>query len=200
VRLGHKTRDAALAELDDDIDPERMRRLLSDIGSSEARIATADAPAVLAAFYVAAGTLTDDEIRRQLLERVPAYLVPTHLHRVSSIPLTINGKVDEAALLQEAPDRGAARPPYSAPEGPVAERLAALWEEELGAERIGMADNFFALGGTSLTAMQMIVRLCRHFAVDLPLATVFTHSRLADLARVAEDRILADVEGDASPR
>ena len=199
VRLGHKTRDAALAELDDDIDPERMRRLLSDIGYSEARIATADAPAALAAFYVAVDTLTDDEVRRQLLELVPPYLVPTHLQRVSSIPLTINGKVDEAALMQEAPERGATRPPYAAPEGPVAECLATLWEEELGAERVGMADNFFALGGTSLTAMQMIVRLCRHFAIDLPLATVFTHPRLADLARVAEDRILADVEGKAPP-
>ena len=72
VRLGHKTRDAALAELDDEIDPERMRRLLSDIGYSEARIATADAPAALAAFYVAVDTLTDDEVRRQLLERCPA--------------------------------------------------------------------------------------------------------------------------------
>ena len=101
--------------------------------------------------------------------------------------------------MQEAPERGATRPPYAAPDGPVAECLATLWEEELGAERVGMADNFFALGGTSLTAMQMIVRLCRHFAIDLPLAAVFTHPRLADLARVAEDRILADVEGKAPP-
>ena len=81
----------------------------------------------------------------------------------------------------------------------MAECLATLWEEDLGAERVGMADNFFNLGGTSLTAMQMIVRLCRHFAIDLPLATVFTHPRLGDLARVAEDRILADVEGNAPP-
>jgi acyl carrier protein len=72
--------------------------------------------------------------------------------------------------------------------------LAAVWQDELAAERIGADDNFFELGGTSLSAMRMIVRVCQEFDVDVPLATVFTHPTLAQLARVAEDRILADHE------
>ena len=84
----------------------------------------------------------------------------------------------------------------SAPEGPVAEFLARVWQEELRAERVGSGDSFFALGGTSLIAMQVMIRLCREFDIDLPLATVFTHPTLGELSRVAEDRILADAAGD----
>ena len=90
--------------------------------------------------------------------------------------------------------------PYRAPEGPVEEYLAGVWQEELGADRVGAADSFFELGGTSLTAMEVMLRLCQEFDIDLPLETMFSHPTLGALAKVAEDRILADVaevpEGD----
>ena len=73
----------------------------------------------------------------------------------------------------------------------LAELYAAFGD--LPGERVGAADSFFALGGTSLVAMQMMVRLCREFDITLPLATIFTRPALGDLARAAEDRILADV-------
>ena len=191
VRLGHKTREAALDELDDEIDVARVRRILAGIGYDEERLGARDEQTALEAFYVASGEIPDEELRRRLGERLPAQLVPLRLQRVESIPLTASGKVDEPALLSEA--GGAARTAHRAPEGPVAEYLAAVWQEELGIERAGADDSFFELGGTSLTAMQVMIRLCREFAIDLPLSTLFTHPTLAALARAAEERILADM-------
>jgi amino acid adenylation domain-containing protein len=194
VRLGHKTREDALDELDDDIDPTRIRELLADIGYDESRVASGSEQATLVGFYVASGDIGDDQLRAHLAARLPAHLVPVRLERVEAIPLTVNGKVDEAALVRDIVE-GAAGRPYRVPDGPVEEFLAAVWQEELRVERVGADDHFFELGGTSLTAMQVMVRLCREFDIDVPLATAFTHPRLAQLARVAEDRILADVEG-----
>jgi amino acid adenylation domain-containing protein len=197
VRMGHKQREAALAELDDDIDVTYVQKTLAEIGYDEARVAAGADQAALEAYYVASDAVPEPDLRRLLAERLPPQLIPHRLQRVDAIPLTTSGKVDERALAREAAGP-AGRTAYRAPAGPVEEFLAEVWQEELGAERVGADDDFFERGGTSLTAMQVMVRLCREFDLDLPLATVFTHPRLADLARVAEDRLLADA-GESSP-
>jgi acyl carrier protein len=195
VRLGHKTRAAALEELDDDIDPANVHRLLAAVGYDQHRIAAGDAQTSLVGFYVASTDVTDQAVQERLAERLPSPLIPARLQRVDSIPLNANGKVDEQALLGDVAER-TTQAAYRSPQGPVEEFLAGVWHEELGAERVGSDDGFFNLGGTSLTAMQVMVRLCREFDIDLPLATIFTHPTLRELARAAEDRILADVEDD----
>ena len=60
-------------------------------------------------------------------------------------------------------------------------------------DRVGIHDDFFELGGTSLAAMEVMIRLCREFDIDLPLETMFSHPTLGELAKLAEERILADV-------
>jgi acyl-CoA synthetase (AMP-forming)/AMP-acid ligase II/acyl carrier protein len=192
VRMGHKTRGEALAELDDDIDVGYVRRTLAEIGCDpDLTTAEGDQP-LLAAFYVASEDVTDEDLRRRLAERLPPPLIPAWLQRVDEIPLTVHGKVDEAALPHvELGQHAETR--YRAPDGPVAEYLAGVWQEQLGVERVGADDGFFELGGTSLAAMEAMIRLCREFDLDLPLETLFAHPTLGELARVAEDRILEDV-------
>jgi amino acid adenylation domain-containing protein len=192
VRLGHKTREGALEELDDDIDLDHVRKILAEIGYDEDRAATESDHTALEAFYVASRDIPDHVLRQQLGELLPAQLIPVHLQRVESIPLAASGKVDERALHSQTSER-LSETPYRPPEGPVAEYLAGIWQEELGAERVGADDSFFELGGTSLTAMQVMLQLCQEFNIDLPLETMFTHPVLGELARVAEDKILADV-------
>ena len=199
VRLGHKTREAALEELDDTIDEAAVGRILAQVGyegkGGEQDPATAaPPPAPLEAFYVAPEEISEGELRQGLAERLPSPLIPTYLRRVDAIPLTANGKVDERALLGLGSGGPTARP-YRAPEGPVEEYLAQAWQEELGVRRLGADDHFFELGGTSLSAIQVMLRLCQEFDIDLPLDGMFSHPTLGGLARVAEDRILADVEG-----
>ena len=192
VRLGHKTRDEALAELDDEIDVAYVRRILTEIGCDPLDMTANGEQPQLAAFYVASQEVSQEELRLQLAERLPSQLIPAHLQQVESIPLTVQGKVDAKALprvdLGSLPERR-----YRPPRGPIEEFLAGIWQRQLGIERVGADDAFFRLGGTSLGAMEVMVRLCQEYAIDLPLETLFSHPTLSKLARVAEDRILADV-------
>jgi acyl carrier protein len=169
-----------------------VEKILAEIGYDETRDHSSVEQTALEAFYVGPEDLTDQELRRQLGERLPPQLIPTLLQRVDSIPLTASGKVDEKALSREAVGRRPAKP-FRAPEGPVEEYLVGVWQEELEAEQVGADDNFFELGGTSLTAMQVMLRLCREFDIDLPLESMFLHPSLGELATLAEETILADV-------
>jgi amino acid adenylation domain-containing protein len=192
VRLGHKSREAALDELDDEIDASHVKETLAKIGCDEVSLAPTFEPAILAAYYVATRDVSGQELRELLSERLPVQLIPGQLQRVDSIPLTASGKVDERALsamaLGTLPERR-----FRAPEGPVAQFLAGVWQEELEIDLVSADDSFFALGGTSLIAMQVMLLLCQEFNIDLPLETIFSHRTVEDLARVAEGKILADV-------
>ena len=192
VRLGHKERQAALEELDDDIDPEYVRRTLGEIGYDSERSGSGHDQTALVGFYVGPRELSDAELRRRLGELLPPPLIPARFERLDSLPLGASGKLDEPALRRRALD-GLPETPYRAPQGPVEEFLADLWQEELELEQVGADDSFFELGGTSLSAMEVMLRLCREFDIDLPLETMFSRPVLGSLARAAEERILADV-------
>ena len=191
VRMGHKTREAAQQELDDDIDHERVEEILREVGY-EVDSGGGHDDTLLEAYYVSSEPVDESALRARLAERLPPAFVPSYLKRVESIPLTSSGKVDEPALTRQSrgqhPDK-----PYRPPKGPVEEYLAALWQDELAVERVGADDGFFELGGTSLTGMQVMLRLCQEFDIDLPLDTLFMNPTLSALARVAEERILDDV-------
>jgi amino acid adenylation domain-containing protein len=191
VRLGHKTREEALEELDDDIDEMYIEETLEAIGYDDQNVSAGTGQTSLEAFVVASETISEADVLRELGERLPPYLIPTHLHQVDSIPLRPSGKVDEEALRSQIYGRQTDTP-FREPEGPVEEFLTHVWQLELGLERVGADDDFFELGGTSLGAMQVMLQLCREFDLDLPLETMFSHSSLGRLARAAEDRILAD--------
>ena len=191
VRLGHKTREEALEELDDDIDESYVKETLAAIGYDEQKVSDGTGQTSLEAFVVASEAISEADVLRELGGRLPPYLIPTHLHQVDSIPLRPSGKVDEEALRSQIHGRQTDTP-YREPEGPVEEFLTHVWQLELGLERVGADDDFFELGGTSLGAMQVMLQLCREFDLDLPLETMFSHTTLGRLARAAEDRILAD--------
>lgn len=195
VRMGHKTRDEALDELNDSIDTDFVRQTLAEVGYEER---PADAgQTTLAAFFVGSSDtavdVTVEDLRQQLGERLPAPLIPTHLQRLDTLPLTPNGKIDTRVLLEQLVEARSERP-YRPPEGPVEEYLVEVWQEELRTDRVGADDSFFELGGTSLAAMQVMLRLCQEFDLQLPLDGLFSYPRLGELARVAEDQLLADLE------
>lgn len=211
VRLGHKTREEALEELDDAIDEPRVREILAEVGYSERSRGLAKS---LVAFCVVAegagdaedsgiaeaAGLDEGEVLQYLGQHLPPPLVPSRLHVVHELPLTANGKLDEVALWAKLGNDGLASSvershrEVSPPEGPVEEFLAELWQEELAVESVGRGSSFFELGGTSLTAMRVMLRLCEEFDIDVPLEAIFTHSTLSALSTVAEDAILADAE------
>ncbi|GAA5051242.1 amino acid adenylation domain-containing protein [Thermocatellispora tengchongensis] len=122
-------------------------------------------------------------LRARLRARLPGYMIPAGLVVLDRLPLTPNGKLDRAAL--PPPDRAAARAvAYRAAETPVEKELAAIWAEVLGlGEPVGVDDDFFDLGGHSLTATKILARMRARMSVSLPLAALFEHPTVAGLAQ-----------------
>lgn len=181
VRLGHKTRDEALAELDDDIDVAEVQPMLDEIGYEP------DRPEVLTAWYQ---TEHGDPIDARLLathlrDIISARAVPTAFVHVADLPIAESTKLDVAAL--PAPtylDVGSAT--YVAPTTPTEAVTAEIWETVLGIARVGLDDDFFDLGGASLLALEVVAATERRLDVELPDALVFEQRRLADFARAVD--------------
>ncbi|WP_407121115.1 amino acid adenylation domain-containing protein [Bradyrhizobium sp. STM 3561] len=126
-----------------------------DIGGAEAQAGSRR----LVAYVSAPAELTESELQKFLAEALPSYMLPERVIRVSSIPLTRNGKVDFAAL----PDPATVRPPLSTPfEEPQTDlevRLRQIWSGILRIDKIGVNDQFISLGGDSLRAMLILGQL-----------------------------------------
>ncbi|MFC3650597.1 amino acid adenylation domain-containing protein [Dyella humi] len=112
-----------------------------------------------------------DELCAYLAKFLPEYMVPTHIMSIDAMPLTPIGKLDRKAL--PMPARTPVTTAYAEPVTDIERKLAALWQQVLGVERVGLHDNFFQLGGDSLSAVEMIARFPEHFGMELPLASLF---------------------------
>ncbi|MFE9403399.1 amino acid adenylation domain-containing protein [Streptomyces sp. NPDC006530] len=123
-----------------------------------------------------------EALRDHLAALLPTPMIPDRLTALAALPLNANGKVDRAALtelLSAAPRAGAAHTPA---QGSVERAVAALWEELLGAERVGRTDDFFALGGDSLLATRLLNRLRAEGLHGADLGRLFTAPSLRDFA------------------
>jgi amino acid adenylation domain-containing protein len=122
-------------------------------------------------------------LRAALARRLPEYMVPTTFVVLDALPLTPNGKVDRKAL--PAPDGGRrdVETVYLAPRTAVEEVVAGIWAEALGLDRVGVLDDFFALGGHSLLSTRIVARIRDVFQVDVPLHRVFGEPTVAGLAK-----------------
>ncbi|MBW8848898.1 MAG: AMP-binding protein, partial [Burkholderiales bacterium] len=126
-------------------------------------------------------SLSPEALRTQLSTRLPEYMLPAAYVRLPALPLTPNGKLDRQALPE--PDASALGcSAYEPPQGPVEETLAALWCELLGLAQVGRHDDFFVLGGHSLLAVQLASRVRSSLGLEVALADLFAHPRLAEFA------------------
>ena len=171
------------------IEPAEVRAALLDLdGVEDAWVATergSDGDARLSAWVVGAPERTEPaSLRRLLRETLPEHLVPSVIRRVSRLPTTPSGKIDSNRLWREAATGDEAAPPaaLATPTGETELRIAAIWRELLGVERLDATANFFDLGGHSLTAMRATARLGEAFGVDLPLRLLFQHPTVQELA------------------
>ncbi len=156
--------------------------LLRHGGVAEAVVAVrGDGPGEprLVAWYTAQSGVTAEELRGHLRGSLPEYMVPSALVALDRLPLTPTGKVDRAALVAPAPADAAAE--YVAPRGPVEEALAEVWRDVLGLDRVGVHDNFFALGGDSILSIQAVSR-ARRAGVELKPRHFFENPTIAELA------------------
>jgi thioesterase domain-containing protein/acyl carrier protein len=125
------------------------------------------------------GTADPVELRGQLGDRLPAYMVPAALVALDIMPLTTNGKLDTRSL--PAPEYIGAG--YRAPTNAVEEILADIYAQVLGLELVGIDDSFFDLGGDSLSAMRLIAMINTNLDADLAVRTLFDVPTVRRLAR-----------------
>ena len=135
------------------------------------------------------------ELRRFLEAALPEYMVPAAFVLLDALPLTVNGKVDRAALPAPEPTVATAEE-WVAPATPLEERLAQATAEVLGLERVGMRDNFFDLGGHSLLATQLVSRLTQGHGIQVTLQMIFDARDLGELADRIVETELAAADGE----
>ncbi|MEV7510492.1 amino acid adenylation domain-containing protein [Streptomyces sp. NPDC091201] len=113
---------------------------------------------------------------------LPGYMVPGAYVFLDRLPLTTSGKTDRRALPAPDGERTGLEVEFIAPRTPAERAVARVWAQTLYADEVGARDDFFDLGGDSLTATRVALRLQEEFGLDIPVRTLFTHSTVESLA------------------
>ena len=121
-------------------------------------------------------------LRVYLADRLPEYMVPSGFVSVNSIPLTPNGKLDVRALPSD--DGYRMERIYEEPRDAAEVALQRIWQKVLGVARIGRSDDFFEMGGDSLSALRMVNAVNAEFTASLPMRSLFEHPTIARLAEM----------------
>ncbi|MEK5029836.1 amino acid adenylation domain-containing protein [Paenibacillus sp. FSL M7-1046] len=137
--------------------------------------------AYLCAYLVSDEAVPVPELRAHLAAQLPEYMIPSYFVELEKLPLNSNGKVDRKAL-PEPQGLVQAGKEYEAPSTPTQRQLAEIWQEVLGAEQVGVYDNFFVLGGDSIKAIRLVSRMNRDMEADLPLRELYLHQTIGELS------------------
>lgn len=138
----------------------------------------------LIAYFVPAShhSVTVIELRNYLRKKLPAYMIPQHIIKLDTIPLTVNGKVDRRALPAPQEEHQTEKT-YVPPRNEVEKTIAGIWEEILNVKNVGIHDGFFELGGHSLLLVRMLHKVQESFARELSVVEMFRHPTIETLAK-----------------
>ena len=152
----------------------------------------------LVAYVVASAghTIEPGQLGPALAECLPPAMIPSQFIVLDALPLTLNGKLDRRAL--PAPPQPA-HAGHGVPESRTEARLAAIWSEVLRTPLIGRGDDFFALGGQSLLALQVIARIRDVFHLELPLKELFEQPTVQSLAAHIDRALAGGAAQSVSP-
>ncbi len=129
------------------------------------------------------GEVETAALRTYLQERLPDYMIPSAWVKLDALPLTVNGKVDRSALPAPDSQRPDVSSSYLAPRSTIEREIAEVWHEVLGIDSVGVADNFFDLGGHSLQAVLVHGKLRAKFEKNLLLFELFQFPTIEAMAR-----------------
>ncbi|MEH1968426.1 non-ribosomal peptide synthetase [Nostoc sp.] len=128
-------------------------------------------------------TYTHNKLRSFLQQQLPHYMVPSAFVMLESLPLTANGKVDRHKLPAPSRERPQLEQAYIAPQTDLERLLAGILSELLKIDRVGIDDNFFDLGGTSISILQVAARVKQELGIELPAVKLFQYSTIGSLAK-----------------
>ena len=132
----------------------------------------------LIAYHVSQASVTDTTLSTHLSEQLPEYMIPSSFIYMESLPLTINGKLDRAALPK--PDFAQNQHQYIAPRDERESMLCQIWQEVLNVPCVGIEDDFFRLGGDSIVSIRLVGKMKKH---DFPVSVndLFMHKTITNL-------------------
>jgi acyl transferase domain-containing protein/glutamate-1-semialdehyde aminotransferase/non-ribosomal peptide synthetase component F/thioesterase domain-containing protein len=135
------------------------------------------------------------QLRQQLRSKLPSQMVPAYFIFSSEVPLAFDWKLDRASLTPLPQDVVDLADDFVAPTSKTEQRLSAIWQDVLKLSKVGVNDNFFDLGGTSLLAVRVFQRITLEFDRKLPLSTLFRSPTIAQLAATLDSVGLSSQEG-----
>lgn len=155
--------------------------LVSSTGNSSPGTGTGIQNLVAYVVFAEDAVLDAEEIAQFVESRLPEYMVPKMVIPLQEMPLTSNGKVDRKSL--PIPDMAEIMEQHYVPATTDTEmKICEIWQDVLGIERVGIADNFFLLGGDSLTATRVVAKVNSAFGVDLEFINFFTQPTVENIA------------------
>ncbi len=161
------------------------------------RTGTGGDTALCAYCVPAPGTALDRRaLRRHLAASLPSYMIPSYIVQVPELPLTANGKVDLAAL--PAPAAETRERPHEPPATVYEVGVARIWQELLGLEQVGLEDDFFEAGGSSIKLIELLHHLRTEFGVSVPVSRLYRTTTLHGMAATVEE-VLHGTSADELP-
>jgi tyrocidine synthetase III len=147
-------------------------------------VARADAKGdnTLVAYFTGTEMLAPQELRAFMRNAVPDFMIPEYFMQLPVLPLTANGKLDKHALPDPEGMLLSGERRYVPPRDETDRKLVAIWEELLGHDNIGIADNFFDIGGNSLKATRLISKINKVFQLEVDLRSFFEDPTIMVLA------------------
>ncbi len=163
-------------------------RLLNQESIKEAAIiarADEDGEKSIYAFYELQEEISADKLRTALASQLPDYMVPAFFIKLEQMPVTPTGKIDRKALLEIEVEHGETDS-FVAPTNPMEARLAEVCGRVLKKAKVGIDDDFFALGGNSLKATYLLSEINKEFNVNLPIREIFLRQTVKGIAELIE--------------
>lgn len=182
------------------VEPGEIENALNDMPGLKDRVVIARQDGTgekqLACYLVPGDRLDHEEAERRerlvgmarehLRTRLPAYMVPTGFVVLAELPLTANGKVDRHALPPPGALKAVMRARHVAPRSATEAALCSIWSDALGMEHIGVHDNFFDLGGHSLSGIHLLAKVEEHFGRSIEYKQLFIAPTVAQFARLID--------------
>ena len=127
------------------------------------------------------------DLRQFLKGRLPDYMIPSAFVRMEKFPLTATLKIDRKALPEPESLAGSLSRKYKEPVTPTEKELAKIWSSLLNIKKIGVDDDFFDIGGHSMIAVALVVKIEKEMGIRIPLATLFERSTISLMAELIDN-------------
>ncbi len=142
----------------------------------------------LIAYIVSDESLSSLSLRRYLRDALPDYMIPSGFIQLDTIPLIHNGKTDYVSLSLLRNSHTVQRPNYTPPISPVEKKVAEIWQNVLGVDKISLHDNFFDSGGHSLMVVRAVSLIEEELGIHVPFREFFNQT-LSQFAASCEEKL-----------